>query len=211
MLYLIATDANVVRVAVRAVALSAFAPEDLAVAAEPAARLQVHPRRPLHWDALLVHDIHYQNVKFSKTNRHHKRNQSLVEDNPQHLVNVTHSLNFYSSVRIQKCFQQHKNLTSIFSLHHCYWERKHIKVLRRDTCNSFGGFDKKNQAYMNGAESKCVRREDRRATAHRADWCREAPQSAPHASRPAAITTLGSPPSTANSTYCTFRKRYVKQ
>lgn len=33
----------------------------------------------------------------------------------------------------------------------------------------------------------------------------------PPRARPAALTTLGSPPSTANSTYCTFRKRYAKQ
>lgn len=89
----------------------------------------------------------------------------------------------------------------------------HIKVLRRGIieCNLFGEFDKKYQANMNGAESKCARRQDRHATAHRADWCREAPQSTPHAARPAALTTLGNPPSTTNSTYCTFRKRYANE
>lgn len=74
-----------------------------------------------------------------------------------------------------------------------------MKVLKRvskTACNLFGEFDKRYQANMKGAESGCARRQDRHATAHRADWCREPPQSAPHAAQPAALTSLGSPPST---------------
>lgn len=54
-LYLVTANANVVGIAVGAITLSAFAPENLAVAAESAARFYVHPRRTLHRDALLVH------------------------------------------------------------------------------------------------------------------------------------------------------------
>lgn len=47
-MYLIITDAYVVRIAVGTITFGAFAPENLSVAAEPTARLHIHPRRPLH-------------------------------------------------------------------------------------------------------------------------------------------------------------------
>lgn len=47
-MYLITTDANVVRVAVGAIAFRAVVPKNFAVAAEPAAGFNVYPRRTLH-------------------------------------------------------------------------------------------------------------------------------------------------------------------
>lgn len=98
--YLFATDANVVRIAVRAITFGAFAPKNFTVATETAARFHVHPRRSLHRDNLLVlHDTIISNVSQNINkiqNQHHvaKRRRQRPIHSTSLKFYVTDTLNY---------------------------------------------------------------------------------------------------------------------